>query len=197
VAYPTIFLLRHGQTVWNVEGRYQGQLDSPLTEKGKEQAKENALKLKKHFSSFSSIKIFSSPLGRAKSTTLILCDTLGIDIKCIRFEDALKEFNYGAFEGKTKVYCKEVYKEAYEAREKDKWSYVLEGGESYAMVTERLKCWLESIQDEKEIVLVAHEMINRALRGIYCAYPKEQMLQLRQPNDVVLKLKNGDEKIFE
>jgi probable phosphoglycerate mutase len=197
VAYPKIFLLRHGQTVWNAEGRYQGQLDSPLTEKGKEQAKNNALKLKQHLSSFSNIKIFSSPLGRAKSTTLILCNVLDIDVKNLRFEDAIKEVNYGLFEGKTKAYCKEVYSEAYEARENDKWSYCLEGGESYKMVDKRLKNWLKTIENEKEVIIVAHEMINRVLRGLYCAYPIEEMLQLRQDNDIILKLENANENFLE
>ena len=196
MTYPMILLVRHGETEWNVEGRYQGALDSPLTNKGKEQAVENALKLKTQISSFEEIKIFSSPLGRAKSTALILCDTLGIDSQKIIFEDAIKEFNYGIFEGKTKAYCKENYPIVFEARERNKWSYVLEGGESYIMVTARLKHWLESIQEEKEVIVIAHEMINRALRGIYCAYSKEQMLQLRQANDVVLKLENTSETIL-
>ena len=46
--YPTIILVRHGQTIWNEEGRFQGRLNSPLTKKGELQAKENALKLRKN-----------------------------------------------------------------------------------------------------------------------------------------------------
>ena len=200
---PTIILLRHGQTRWNVEGRYQGQLNSDLTNLGKQQAKENALKIAKFIGvrGFSleqnSFKFFSSPLGRAKDTSYIICDTLGLDKDKVIFDENIQEVNYGIFEGKTKVFCQTEYAEEFRAREANKWSYVLEGGESYEMVTKRLHRWLKCVQDEEMVVVVAHEMINRALRGIYCAYDNEQMLNLRQPNDVVLKLEKSQENRIE
>ena len=194
---PTIILLRHGQTDWNVEGRYQGQLNSDLTNLGKKQAQENALKIAKFIGvgGFSpELKFFSSPLGRAKETSYIICDTLGLDRENILFDHNLQEVNYGIFEGKTKEFCKITYAKEFEEREKNKWSYVLEGGgESYEMVTKRLQRWLKHLKDEEIVVVVAHEMINRALRGIYCAYDKEEMLMLRQQNDVVLKLEKSQE----
>ena len=201
---PTIILLRHGQTLWNVEGRYQGQLNSDLTNLGKKQAKENAIKIAKliGIKGFSpernSFKFFSSPLGRAKETAYIVCDTLGLDRKNILFDSNLQEVHYGIFEGKTKEFCKRTYAKEFEEREKNKWSYVLEGGgESYEMVTKRLYSWLERVKDEELVVLVAHEMINRALRGVYCSYDKEEMLKLRQKNDVVLKLEKSQENRIE
>ncbi|SFV69814.1 Phosphoglycerate mutase family (Rhiz) [hydrothermal vent metagenome] len=194
---PTIILLRHGQTIWNVEGRYQGQLNSNLTDLGKKQAKNNALKIAKLIGTNPEIKFFSSPLGRAKETSSIICDTLDLDKNKIIFDDNIQEVNYGIFEGKTKEFCKKKYKKEFEAREANKWSYVLEGGESYEMVTKRIYSWLESVKDEKMVVLVAHEMINRALRGIYCSYDKEIMLKLRQNNNVVLKLENSKEMIVD
>jgi len=197
VNLPIIILLRHGQTIWNVEGRYQGQLNSDLTDLGKEQAKENGLKIKKLIGTNPEIKFFSSPLGRAKETSSIICDTLGLDKDKIIFDENIQEVNYGIFEGKTKKFCKKKYKKEFQARESNKWSYVLEDGESYEMVTKRIYSWLERVKDEKMVVLVAHEMINRALRGIYCSYDKESMLKLRQKNDIVLKLENSEEIIVE
>ena len=201
---PTIILLRHGQTLWNVEGRYQGQLNSDLTNLGKKQAKENAIKIAKliGIGGFSpeqnSFKFFSSPLGRAKETAYIICDALRLDRKNILFDRNLQEVHYGIFEGKTKEFCKTTYAKEFEEREKNKWSYVLEGGgESYEMVTKRLYSWLERVKDEELVVVVAHEMINRALRGIYCSYDKEEMLKLRQKNDVVLKLEKSQENRIE
>lgn len=142
-------------------------------------------------------KIFSSPLGRAKESSIIICETLGIDTSRIIFDKQIVEFHYGIFEGKTKSECQEEHAEILEKRTANKWSYKIEGGESYELVTKRLNSWLASVEDEELIVMVAHEMVNRALRGIYCALEPEKILLLRQPNDVVLKLENGAENIVE
>ena len=192
---PTIYLLRHGQTEWNVEGRYQGQLDSPLTLKGRKQAESNALKLEKYLNQ-KEVKFFSSPLGRAKSTAYIIADKLKLKQTEVELVDAIKEFNYGIFEGNTKAFCKIKFAKEYEGREANKWTYILEGGESYEMVTNRLKAWLTTLHEEKVIVIIAHEMINRALRGLYLNLEKEKTLTLFQSNEILIKLENGIEKIL-
>ncbi|MCB0177120.1 MAG: histidine phosphatase family protein, partial [Anaerolineae bacterium] len=72
----TLYLIRHGETPWNVVGRYQGQLDPPLTENGARQAQATAEAL-------SAIKfdaIYSSDLARAKLTADALADKLGLPI---------------------------------------------------------------------------------------------------------------------
>jgi probable phosphoglycerate mutase len=194
---PTIILVRHGQTKWNVEGRYQGRLNSDLTEKGKEQAKSNASKIAKVVNLNEPFKIFSSPLGRAKESCYIICDELGIDKNKVIFDERILEFNYGIFEGKTRDECKEKYSQVLADREANKWSYQIENGESYMLVTKRLKLWLESVSDEKVVIMVAHEMVNRALRGIYCNLDSDSMLVLRQANDIVLKLENSEESLVE
>lgn len=91
--YCTFYLVRHGETVWNVERKAQGQSDSPLTEKGKEQARETAKILK-------DIKfdaIFSSNLGRALKTAEILKAERNLEIKATNL---LREGNFGKFEGR-------------------------------------------------------------------------------------------------
>ena len=194
---PTIYLIRHGQTVWNAEGRYQGQLNSPLTEKGEAQAKANGEKLLKYLKDTDKFYFYSSPLGRASSTAKIIADVIGFDKEKIVFDKRIQEINYGLFEGKTKHYCQTELKEQFEAREANKWSYTLEGGESYETVSIRLKEWLATLNDDKPIVMVAHEMINRTLRGIYLGLENEVMLKLRQPNDVLILLDEGREEILQ
>jgi len=196
MSYPTIILVRHGQTEWNVEGRYQGRKDSPLTPKGREQARANALKLSKHISDFKSVKIYSSPLGRAKDTAFIICDELKIERDSIIFDKRIQEFDYGIFEGELRSFCQTEYKTEFKARESDKWFYQIENGESYELVTKRLKSWLDEVKDEPIIIMVAHEMINRALRGLYSRLEQKETLNLRQSNDLILMLKNKEEKIL-
>ncbi len=197
MSLPTIILIRHGQTLWNAEGRYQGQLNSDLTELGQKQAIENGLKVAKAIKLDKPFTFYSSPLGRAKETSLIICDELNLDRGNIIFDNRVQEVSYGIFEGKTKEFCKVEYEKEFKAREDNKWSYVLEGGESYEMVTKRLYSWLEDIKDSDIVVLVAHAMVSRALRGIYCNYPIEKMLKLEHKNDIVLKLENSREYIVE
>ena len=163
----------------------------------KEQARDNAIKIATVLDMSKPFKFFSSPLGRAKESAFIIAKTLGIDKNKIIFDSNVQEVNYGIFEGEKKEFCQTHYKKEFEEREANKWFYVLEGGESYDMVTKRLHLWLEEIKDEAVVILVAHEMINRALRGIYCNYEKQFVLQLRQKNDVVFKLENFKEFIVE
>ncbi len=191
---PEIILLRHGETKWNVEGRFQGRLDSPLTKKGKLQAKENALKLKKNIEDFSKIKIFSSPLGRAKETAFIISDILGVERKTIIFDKRVIEFNYGIFEGKIRDNILDT--EEFKEREANKWNFIIENGESYQIIQNRVKDFLNFIKDEKIVIVIAHEMVNRVIRGLYCNLSEDETLNLKQPNSVVLYLLNKKELIL-
>jgi len=74
-----LFLLRHGQTVFNVAGRYQGQNDSNLTEIGVQQARRNGEILAARINDISRLHFVSSPLGRTLATSELICKTLGID----------------------------------------------------------------------------------------------------------------------
>ena len=65
-----IYVVRHGQTDWNLEGRFQGRIDIPLNEKGKSQAKKTKEKLE----GIKFDKVFSSPLKRALETAKIITD---------------------------------------------------------------------------------------------------------------------------
>jgi probable phosphoglycerate mutase len=189
--YPAIILLRHGETEWNIEGRFQGRLDSPLTQKGRLQAKKSGLKLKRDIEDFSKIKIFSSPLGRAKESAYIICDTLRVDRDIVIFDKRLIELNYGIFEGE--IRDKLLDREDFKAREANKWHYTIKGGESYQTLYIRVKEFLDSIIDEKIVIIIAHEMVNRVIRGVYCNLSEDETLTLRQTNSTIIYLENGKE----
>jgi broad specificity phosphatase PhoE len=64
-----IYLLRHGKTVWNAEGRFQGQKDSPLTRPGRDQADAVGIRLAQEIGKTgASTKTYVSPLGRTRET---------------------------------------------------------------------------------------------------------------------------------
>jgi 2,3-bisphosphoglycerate-dependent phosphoglycerate mutase len=88
-----VFLVRHGETKWNIDRRIQGQSDSPLTEAGEWQARQVALRLK----SLAITHIISSDLGRTKQTAGIIAEICG----CPIIEDAdLRELNMGVLESR-------------------------------------------------------------------------------------------------
>lgn len=90
-----IYVLRHGQTDWNVEGRTQGSIETELNETGRNQA-QNA---KKELSDVKIDAVFCSPRKRCKLTAEIICEERNIPI--IELED-LRERGFGEFEGKQK-----------------------------------------------------------------------------------------------
>lgn len=128
----TIYLFRHGETDWNVEGRRQGRLVSPLTQGGEFQAEKNAMRVRKRLSLDADVAFFASPLGRARQTALIMAKELGIPEQAIVFEPRLMECSFGVWEGLTTSEIKARYLDEWRARSKDKWNVPAPSGESYA-----------------------------------------------------------------
>lgn len=91
-----LYLLRHGQTEFNVKKLVQGRCDSPLTDLGRQQARAAAAWLKAH--SVVPDKVVSSPLGRAMDTaSLVACELLGPDAAVEPCEGIIERC-YGTFE---------------------------------------------------------------------------------------------------
>ena len=109
MATPAIYLFRHGETEWNIEGRRQGHLNSPLTSRGRLQAQNNARCLKQNSSLAEPIIIYSSPIERARETALIMLNELSISTSSIIFDDRLKESSFGDWEGLTDPEVAERY----------------------------------------------------------------------------------------
>ena len=93
-----IYLVRHGESEWNREGRIQGQFNSPLTEFGVAQAKAISSFLSDHLS-YDQIQIYSSPLGRAQQTAEIIAEGINQSVESIIMEPRLNDFNLGEIAG--------------------------------------------------------------------------------------------------
>jgi len=87
---PRIYIVRHGQTLWSINGKHTGITDIPLTKKGEEQAGY----LKKYLSNKKFVSVLSSPLKRSLKT----CEIAGYKNVC-EVRDELREWNYGDYEG--------------------------------------------------------------------------------------------------
>ena len=69
--FPEVYFLRHGQTKWNFEGRFQGQMDSPLTALGRRQAADQGQLLRAVITDWRAVDVWVSPLGRTRETAKI------------------------------------------------------------------------------------------------------------------------------
>lgn len=160
----TIMLIRHGETEWNILGKFQGSTDIPLSNEGIRQAFMLKERLKSDFD-----YIFSSPLKRAYETAKILCDESG---KQVSIAEEIREINFGEWEGLTVKGIAEKYPDIFNEWRNDKREGRFCGGDMSTLnASIRAKNCIMEIANKhkgKKIVIVAHGGIIKAgLIGIF------------------------------
>ena len=147
-----LFLVRHGETTSNSEGRLQGHLDVPLNDKGRWQAKQAAERLAR-----ANIEtLYASDLVRAFETAQIIGKRLNLEV--IPSQN-LREANLGCFQGKTWAEIQYLYPDQFKARQLDPLHTAPEGGESTWQLYQRAAGEVERIiarHPESRIALVTH-----------------------------------------
>jgi len=186
-----LFLVRHGETMWNRERRLQGHQDAPLTRTGVDQAIRVGRTLRGHLDGNGGYSFIVSPLGRCRQTAALICEELGHDYRECRFDDAIKEICWGVWDGLTRDEIEVRYPGEWDRRNGLRWEFAPPEGESYAMLTDRIGRWFESLPDEGTVVAVTHGGVGRALRGVYGGLPAEETLSLEQPQDAFFMLSDG------
>lgn len=186
-----IYLVRHGQTNWNAEYRLQGQTDTELNDKGREQAERNGRVLATLIDDPSKFDFVASPLLRTRQTMEIVRTQMGLPPGGYRTDDLLKEIHFGTWQGKTWDELRNEYPEEAAARFADPWNTVApgEGGESYAMLSARAIRWLEGVR--LDTVVVTHGGINRCVRGHLENIDRGEIAHLKVPQNKVLVIDNG------
>ena len=152
MAATRIILLRHGETTWNVEGRYQGHLDSPLSPRGESQARALALRL----AGMKLTALYSSDLGRARQTADAIAKATGQEV---RIDPRLRERHLGIFQGLLKSEIKLKLAEDYRLFKTAGPDHALPGGESPRQAAQRNIACLEDLarrHPDETIVVVAH-----------------------------------------
>ena len=185
----TLYFVRHGETDWNAERRYQGQMDIPLNDRGKTQAKRNGQILRQTVPDLSALDLVASPLGRARETMAIMLGELGVSADRLRFDDRLRELSYGAWEGKLESELPSLDPAAFAAREKDRFRWRPADGESYADLFARTGEWLKTV--ERDTLVASHGGVSRCLRAHVLGFDPELIPTLESPQDRVLVLTNG------
>lgn len=187
-----LILVRHGETDWNREGRLQGGQDIPLNELGRRQASEAAERLKELEPGYAGLDYIASPMLRARETIDILRRELALTEGGYRVDDRLKELTFGEWEGFTWRDIRKAEREQAHLRERDKWSFVPPGGESYRMLAERVRPVLEGL--ERETVIVSHGGVARAVLALVGAVaPREaSMVEIWQGKLLVVTGSRAD-----
>lgn len=184
-------LLRHGQTVWNEEGRIQGHADSPLSRKGIQQVKEWT----QFLSTVTIHNIIASDLGRVRETVSIIQNQL--KNVSVEWNASLQEQAWGAWQGKTFADLRKNHGEILKAQIQAGWEFRPPGGESRKEVLQRALPVIQNITQDypgKNILVVCHEGIIKSL--IYHLakrnfLPEEK--KLLQKRDLHLLQGNGNE----
>lgn len=160
-----IILTRHGQTLWNTEGRVQGNLDSPLTDQGLLEIRSLARRLKDEGIAY----IYSSDSCRAVHSAQEIQYVLGLEK--IYLEPALREFGFGEWEGRHWQDLRDAHPDIFKIWDTEPHLITAPGGENMAIVQERGWNFLQKVIDnhsDDTVCIVTHGitlklMITRAL----------------------------------
>ncbi|MGK2740751.1 histidine phosphatase family protein [Tepidicaulis sp. LMO-SS28] len=185
----TLYILRHGQTDWNAERRFQGQRDTPLNGLGREQAQRNGEALAQAGVDPAALAFVASPLARARETMEILRAALGLAPETYETDPRLAELSYGTWEGMTLHEISTAHVEEWNAREADKWRTPPPEGESYADGEIRARAFLEELS--KDTLIVAHGGMQRVFRALLEDIPRPDAAILDIPQDRIYRWAAG------
>lgn len=160
-----LFLVRHGETDWNREGRFQGHTDVELSDVGRQQARALAEKLRSREIG----AIACSDLLRAKQTASILAEELNAPIACV--DGGLRERGYGCFEGLTRAECGAKFPELWASHAKGE-SVEVPGAERRELVMDRIvrsvKRCVETQSEGTSIAVISHGGVMRMFLEAAC-----------------------------
>ncbi len=174
----TYYIVRHGQTEWNILGKTQGQGNSKLTEKGILQAKELSVGMEKYPIDM----IFSSDLGRAVQTAEIVGEKFGIEVQKT---EALREMGFGEWEGKLIPEITEKYADIYKTWRNEPHLAKIPGGETLDTIKKRLEIFINDLNekyDNKNILLVSHSVTVRVFLLLMLDSDMKNIYRIKQDN---------------
>ncbi|MBS0249727.1 MAG: histidine phosphatase family protein [Proteobacteria bacterium] len=182
----TLYLIRHGETDWNREARYQGQRDIPLNDTGRAQARRHGSLLKTLMPSIAEFDFVASPLQRAIETMRLIREALGLDPNVFRIEPDIAELSYGHWEGELAGELPLKDPEGVAAKAADPYGWRPRHGESYHDLEVRVSKWLGTLN--QNTVAVGHGGVSRVARGALLGIDRGRVPFLEVPQDKILKL---------
>jgi len=191
--WPEIFFIRHGETPWNAERRYQGRQDIPLNDTGRAQADRNGHTLKallhKRGLDPRVLEWHASPLSRTRETMERVRAAFEVALPAVAYDVRLVEISFGRLEGMLHSELPANMATAPGGRDASYWEFRPEGGENYRDVEVRINDFGTILGGPA--VIVAHGGILRTLRVLIEGAPVDEIVNWPPPQDRVLHFKDG------
>lgn len=187
----TTYFIRHGQTDWNAENRFQGQVDTQLNATGRAQAWDNGLALGRLIANPGLFDFIASPMRRTRETMERLRAAMGLDPSVYQMDARLMEVHFGDWQGYIAAELEAANPGCFSPREADKWGFTPpgEGAESYADLAARVRPWLESLAHDT--VCVTHGGVIRTIFLLTGTLAANDAAMLAIPQDRILRLQDG------
>jgi probable phosphoglycerate mutase len=196
--WPELYFIRHGQTDWNAEGRYQGSKDIPLNDIGRGQADLNGKLLRQLFERDGrkpgEFTWHVSPLGRTMETMQRVRASFDLTLPEAVPDRRLVEISFGIYEGR--LHSELSAGEMAIAGERDAsfWDFRPPQGESYEDVAQRVLSFARELKGPA--VIVAHGGILRILRRLIEDFPAERAVNWFPPQDSVVHFFDGKSVVY-
>jgi probable phosphoglycerate mutase len=180
--------VRHGESEWNATSRMQGQLESDLTARGRQQTEVNARVL----AGLGIEALYCSPLGRAKQSAAIINRRFNLPIRC---DERIKEWDCGDWSGELYTDVQTRWADEWAAYLADRFHYRGPKCENYPDMIARVRPFLDELLrgSAQSIAVVSHGMIGRVMVSTLLGYDPPATLGFHQPNDVLYRVILRDE----
>ncbi len=182
-----IFLLRHGETEWNLDGRLQGQLDSPLTELGRRQAQHLAGLLATTFTDSGLPPIQASPLGRAQQTANLIRAQFATTLHLV--EPRLTEVSFGDWEGLTFDDIEHDWADLIDSYDDLDWLFEAPNGEGYDRAVARAESWLQ--EQSGRLIAISHGLTAQLICSRYLGLSRADVAAFTVEHGVIYHLHDG------
>lgn len=198
LVWPELYFIRHGETDWNAEGRYQGSKDIPLNVRGRGQAALNGDLLKTLLErtgrSALDFDWYVSPLSRTRETMDNVRTKVGEPLPDITIDPRLIEISFGIYEGHLHTELASGAMAIAGERDASFWHFRPPEGESYDDVAKRVLDFGSALTGPA--IIVSHGGILRVLRALIEGFPHERAVNWFPPQDSVVHFTEGKSVVY-
>lgn len=198
LVWPELYFVRHGETDWNAEGRYQGSRDIPLNDRGRGQAALNGELLRNLLQRSGRLATdfswYVSPLSRTRETMQNVRSRQPEPLPDVTIDPRLIEISFGIYEGHLHTDLAADTMAIAGERDAGFWHFRPPQGESYDDVARRVLDFGASLTGPS--IIVSHGGILRVLRHLIEGFPHERAVNWFPPQDSVIHFIEGKSVVY-